>query len=161
MKNLKITIIAALSKDNGLGKDNQLLFKIKEDLIRFKTITSGHPIIMGRKTFETIGRPLPNRTNIIVTRQSDFIAKDCLVTHSLDEALTEAKKIDDQIFIIGGGEIYREALPKTSHLYLTVIDRKVPADTFFPDYKEFITIISRESHVTEDGIPYTFLELTR
>lgn len=156
-----INLIVAIGRNRELGKENKLIWQISEDLQRFKALTTGHPIIMGRKTFESIGRPLPNRTNIIITRQTDFKAEGCLVTHSLSEALEIAKNIDHEIFIIGGGELYREALPLADKLYLTLIEAEAEADTFFPPYSEFSKIISQKDHETSEGLQYSFLELTR
>ncbi len=143
-----ISAIAAISeKDRGLGSGNDLIWKIPEDLKRFRTLTSGHPIIMGRKTYESIGRPLPNRLNIVVTRNAEYAAQGVLVCNSLEAAIEKAKKATgaDEIFIIGGGELYKEALPFTDRLYLTLIKANAEADVFFPEYeKEFTKEISRE-----------------
>ncbi len=157
-----ISIIAALSAiDRGLGKDNQLLWKISQDLKRFKELTSGHPIIMGRKTFESIGRPLPNRTNIIITRDTTYQKDGCITVHSLEEGIRKAREVEQQeLFIIGGGEIYNQALPLADKLYLTLIDEKKDADTFFPDYTKFKKEVVREEH-KEEELLYTFLILER
>nr|AIA19075.1 Dihydrofolate reductase [uncultured bacterium] len=140
----KISMIAAIQKkDRGIGNDNKLLFAIKEDLQRFKALTTGHPIVMGRKTFESIGRPLPNRTNIVITRNTDFVAEGCVVVSSLDEAIGKAKEVEQiEIFIIGGGEIYKQALPFTDRLYITEVEGEEEATVFFPEYTEFSKIIS-------------------
>ncbi len=143
-----ISAIAAISeKDRGLGKGNDLIWKIPDDLKRFRALTSNHPIIMGRKTYESIGRPLPNRLNIVVTRNPDYQAQGILVCGSLEAALEKAKKAAgaEEIFIIGGGELYKEALPVTDRLYLTLIKANAEADVFFPEYeKEFTKEIFRE-----------------
>lgn len=159
---MKISIIAALSAvDRGLGKNNQLLWKIPNDLKRFKELTNSHAIIMGRKTYESIERPLPNRTNIIITRDTSYQKEHCMVAHSLEEALQKAREVEQQeMFIIGGGEIYNQALPFTDKLYLTLIDEKKDADTFFPDYSEFQRKIFEEKH-QEEIPPYTFINLER
>src|SRR4051812_17218378 len=143
-----VSMIAALQKkDRAIGKGNNLLWRISDDLKRFKSLTTGHPIIMGRKTFESIGRPLPNRTNIIITRNSDYIQENCIICHSVSEAIEYAQKNNDsEIFIIGGGEIYKEALPHANKLYLTVVDDTQTGDVFFPDYSEFKKVISEENH---------------
>lgn len=158
---VKISLIAAIAENNALGKDNKLIFRIYEDLKRFKVLTSGHAIIMGRKTFESIGRPLPNRTNIIVTRDKGFKADGGEVVHSVEEAVETAKKVEDnEIFIIGGGQIYKQSINFADKLYLTVVEGEPEADTYFPDYAEFKKVIFEESHET-DGLKYKFLELER
>ncbi len=157
-----VSAIAAISeKDRGIGKDNDLLWKIPEDLKRFKEITLGHPIIMGRKNFESIGRALPKRMNIVITRDSAYHAENCVIVHSVEEAIAKAKLLDnEEVFIIGGGEIYKQALPFTDRLYLTIIHAEKPADVFFPDYSQFTNVISRDTHEFE-GTPYTNLTLGR
>lgn len=155
----QISIIAAIDKKGGLGKDNKLLFKISEDLKRFKKLTLNHPIIMGRKTFESIGRALPQRTNIIITRNKDYKAKGCLVCYSLDKAIKLAKNKDkDEIFIIGGGQIYKQAIGLADKLYLTLVDKELEADTFFPDYSDFDKITYQKKQ-TSKRYKLTFLEL--
>ena len=156
-----ISAIAAISSNRGLGYKNDLLFKIPADMKRMRSLTMGHPIIMGRKTHESIGRPRPKRTNIIVTRDKVYTAEGCLVVHSVEEAIELAKQHDaNEIFIFGGGEIYKQAMPYVSRLYLTVVDGEFPADTFFPDYSSFTNIISEEKYQEED-YTYTFLTLER
>ena len=157
-----ISIIAAIGKNRELGKDNKLLWHIPEDLKRFKELTSGHVVIMGRKTYESIGKPLPNRINIIVTRDNDYHQKDTIVCHSLEEALRQAQgKPSKEVFIIGGGEIYKQGLEYADKLYLTLIDKEYPeADAFFPDYSEFKRILSEENH-EENGIFFKFIDLAR
>jgi len=157
----KISLIAAIAENSALGKDNKLIFRISEDLKRFKELTSGHPIIMGRKTFESIGRALPNRTNIIVTRDKDFKAEGCEVVHSVEEGIEAAGKVEkNEVFIIGGGQIYRQAIKFADKLYLTVVEGRPEADTYFPDYAEFKKIIHEESHESA-GYKYKFLELEK
>lgn len=157
----KISIIAAIGKNRELGKDNKLLWHIPDDLPRFKKLTLGHSIVMGRKTFESIGRPLPNRTNIVVTRDSSYEVEGVVVVHSIEKAIEEAKKKDkEEIFVIGGGQIYEQALPFTDRLYLTIVDAQAEADTYFPDYSEFKEIISEEKNESE-GLKYKFIELER
>lgn len=152
-------MIAAISKNRALGKDNKLLWKIPEDFKRYVAVTTGHTLIMGRKTFESIGRPLPNRTNIIITRDANFKADGCIICHSLDEALAKAKEIEkSEIFINGGAQIYEQALPLADKLYLTVVDQEVEADAFFPAYDEFKKITFQKEG-DFNGLKYTFLEL--
>lgn len=165
---MKVSIIAAIGKNRELGKDNKLLWHIKEDLQRFKALTAGHPIIMGRKTWESLPfKPLPNRTNIVVTRNSDFsFARSLLakLAGSLEEAIEFAKKEKggDKVFIIGGGQIYKEAIEKglVDKLYLTIVDASFDADTFFPDYSEFKKVIFEEDHDNGE-YKYKFLELEK
>lgn len=158
---MKISLIAAIASVNrALGKNNRLIYHIPEDLKRFKEITSGHPIIMGRKTFESIGMPLPNRTNIVITHDPEYYAEETEVVHSLDEALKQAqgKPGQDEIFIIGGGQIYQEAIKAANKLYLTIVEGNPEADTFFPDYSDFKKIVSEENH-ENDGLKYKFIDL--
>lgn len=163
----RISIIAALgATTRALGKGGELLWRIPDDLKRFKELTMGHPVIMGRKTWESLpekSRPLPGRTNIVVTRQAHYTAPGATVVGSLEAARAEAARAAgaDEIFVIGGGEIYREALPFVDRLYLTLIDEERDADTFFPEYeKDFIKIISEESR-NEDDLSYRWVTLER
>lgn len=158
----KISIIAAIGKNTrAIGKNNQLLWCIPEDLQRFKKLTSGRPIIMGRKTFESISRPLPNRTNIIVTRDKNFQALGCVICYSLEEALEKAKEIEkEEIFVIGGAEIYQQAMPFADKLYLTLMESDAEGDTFFPEYGEFTKTLFKQESIS-DNIKYTFLDLGR
>lgn len=173
MNNPKISLIAAIGKNRELGHNNQLLWKISEDLARFKRLTLGHPIIMGRKTFESIGRVLPGRKNIIISRDPRYTVEGAIVAHSLDEGIQSAKSegiatvaessltmTEGEIFVIGGGQIFEQALPFAKKLYLTVIHASAPADAFFPDYKEFTKVIARETK-SHNGITYEFLEVMR
>ncbi|MBI5613431.1 dihydrofolate reductase [Candidatus Gottesmanbacteria bacterium] len=157
-----ISIIACIGKNRELGKDNHLLWTIPGDLPRFKLLTTGHPIIMGRKTFQSIGKPLPGRTNIVISSDITFRASGVVVSRSLDEALELARKSvgNNEIFVIGGGSVYAQALGKTDRLYLTLVDAKAEADAFFPDYSKFTKNISSESHES-DGMKYTYLTLEK
>ncbi len=165
--NPTISIIAAISQNLVLGKNNKLLWHIPEDLARFKKITSNHPVIMGRKTFESIGKPLPHRTNIIITRDENYKTEGCLVVHSLEEAIKRVKGMPagakamagKKIFIIGGGQIYKQAITLADKLYLTVIKKDFSGDTYFPDYRRFKKIIYKKDGKSGD-LEYTFLELT-
>lgn len=129
-----ISIIVAMADNRVIGKDNAMPWHLPADLKHFKKITTGKPIIMGRKTFESIGQALPNRRNIVITRNSDYIAQGCDVVSSLEAAL---QLVSDQpeICIIGGAQIFQEALPLAQRLYLTFIDLNVEGDTFFPDWQ--------------------------
>jgi dihydrofolate reductase len=156
-----IAIAAVGEKTRAIGKDNELLWRIPDDLKRFKRITSGHPIIMGRKTFESIGRPLPNRTNIVLTTDPDYFAEGILVAHSIEDALEQGKKHDkEEIYIIGGASIYKQAMPYTDKLLLTLVKSTDEGDTYFPDYSDFTKVVKSEEYVNEEP-PYTFVELER
>jgi len=156
-----INIIAAIqTKDRGLGQHNDLLYAIPEDMKHFRDTTRDAIVIMGRKTWESIPekfRPLPKRTNIVITRNSNYNAPGAIVVGSLDEALRAARNEDADIFIIGGGEIYKQALPFTNRLYLTLIDGDKEADVFFPEYEYDFSEITRESHTTDDRLRYHFV----
>ncbi len=164
-----ISIIAAIGSNRELGKNNKLLWHIPEDLERFKELTLMHPVIMGRKTYESIGKPLPDRLNIIVTHDRNFKAEGCLVTYSLEEAIELAKgepsftKVSagkEEIFIIGGGQIYEQAINIADKLYLTIVKGTYDADTFFPDYPHFKKVILNKEGQYQQ-YHYTFLELVR
>jgi dihydrofolate reductase len=129
-----ITIIAAIAKNNALGKDNDLIWHLPADLKRFKAITSGHHILMGRNTYESIGKPLPNRTTIIITRNKNYFKDGCLVANSIEEAI-ELVENDDSIFIIGGAQIYNETIKKglADKLDITQVHQEFEADVFFPE----------------------------
>ncbi len=127
-----ISIIAAIANNNVLGKNNKLIWHLPADLKRFKKITSGHCVIMGRKTFESLGKPLPNRTNIIVTRNKNFKAEGCFIAHSIADALFLAKA-DEHPFILGGANIYQQALAYADILDLTLVHHDFEGDVFFPE----------------------------
>ena len=127
-----ITIIAAIAENNALGKDNQLIWHLPADLKRFKKVTLGHHIIMGRKTFESLGKPLPNRTTIIITRNKNYAQEGCIIVHSLQEAI-KAAKTDENPYILGGAEIYKQALEIADQLDLTFVHHPFEADAFFPE----------------------------
>lgn len=170
MKKSVVAAVVALGRNRELGKGNRLLWKIPGDIQRFRDLTRGHPLIMGRKTFESIlsyrDSPLPDRTNIIITRDADWKYEGVLVAHSLSEAFEKARGApgSDEIHIGGGAEIYKEALPLIDKLYLTLIDAEAPAggaDTFFPPYeKEFTKKVFEEEHEWE-GIKYRYVDLER
>lgn len=133
MKNLKqtITIIAAIADNNALGKNNDLIWHLPADLKRFKKTTTGHHIIMGRNTFESIGKPLPNRTTVIISRNADYKAEGCIIVDSLGKALKVAKN-DETPFIIGGAQIYEQAISIADKLDITEVHHTFDADVFFP-----------------------------
>ena len=154
--------MVSISENRVIGNNNDLVFRIPEDFIRMKKITNGHPLIMGRKTFESIGRPLPNRTNIVITRDPEFKAGGIIVVSSLEEGVEKAKGApgNDEIFIFGGGQIFAEALPITDRLYITLVHKTVEGDTFFPDYSAFTNVVEEIPGQFED-LSYTFLTLER
>jgi dihydrofolate reductase len=156
-------VVAVTRKNAAIGNGKELLFRISDDLKRFKELTTGHPLIFGRKTFESIGRPLPNRTNIIITRNTDFKAEGCIVVSSLEEAVQKAAEIDSEIFIGGGGEIYKQAFPIAQKLYLTIVDSDAEGNIFFPDWtKDFTKETFREERYDEKtGLKYTWINLER
>lgn len=128
---MRISIIVAVAENNVIGKDNKLIWNLPKDLKHFKETTTGHYIIQGRKTFESFGRPLPNRTNVIITHNQNYKADECIVVHSLNEAFEIAKN-EQEVFIIGGGKIYEQALPVADRIYLTKVHHSFDGDTFFP-----------------------------
>ncbi len=127
-----ITMIAAAGENNSLGKDGDLVWHLPDDFKRFKKLTTGHHIVMGRKTWESFPRPLPNRTHVVITRDKNYIADNAIVVHSIEDALAYCKD-EDHIFIIGGGEIYNLALPFATHIELTRVHNTYEADAFFPE----------------------------
>lgn len=146
-----LSIIAAMGRNRAIGFKNTLPWRLPADLQRFKQLTLGHHIIMGRKTYESIGRPLPGRTSIIITRQPDFQAEGCLIAHSLDEAIDLAKSRDEQeAFIIGGAEIYAQALSSADRMYLTLVEAEPEADAFFPAFDENLWEKILEESIAED-----------
>lgn len=156
----KISLICCIAKNRGIGKDNKLLFDIPEDLQRFKAITMSHPIIMGLKTFESIGKALPGRLNIVLSK-NNIDAPGITVCQSVDETIAIASDNDAQeIFFIGGGSVYEQTIALADKLYLTIVDAEVPADTFFPDYSDFKKIV-REENKESNKYKYRFIELER
>jgi dihydrofolate reductase len=156
-----ISMICAVGKNLAIGRDNKLIWNLPNDLKHFRDVTAGHTVIMGDRTFESIGRPLPNRKNIVVTLVKEYEAPGCEVRNSLEEVLNEYKKNEEEVFVIGGATIYKLSLPYADKLYLTLVDDAPEgADAFFPDYSEFKKEISREEH-EENGIKYSFVELIK
>lgn len=167
-----VSIIAAVGRNRELGKDNRLLWNIPEDMAHFKERTSGHPIIMGRKTYESIGRPLPNRTNIVITHDIDYkLPMGVYKVPTIEEAIEIANLHEitpadpsgekrGEIFVIGGAQIYKLAMQYADKIYLTVVDHEFSdADAHFPDYSEFQVIKERKSK--DHNYSYSFLELAR
>lgn len=142
-------MIAAAAENNALGKDNELVWHLPNDFKRFKSLTTGHHIIMGRKTFESFPKPLPNRTHIVISRQSGYKPEGCIVVNSLNEALAICPK-DEDSYIIGGGEIYKLALPYADRIELTRVHHQFDADAFFPEIKEAEWKLSESEFHTKD-----------
>lgn len=165
-----LSIIAAIGKNNELGKGNELLWHMPADMRHFRETTSGHPVIMGRKTFESLGtsadgslgKPLPNRRNIVVTRNMDYRKSDVEVVYSLDVAMKLLENLSDEVFVIGGSEIYRQALPFADKLYITRIDGEdKEADAHFPEIRNTEWEESyREHHDADDKNPFAYTFLT-
>nr|AIA17994.1 Dihydrofolate reductase [uncultured bacterium] len=155
-----ISAIVAMSQNRVIGVNNQLPWKIPEDLKRFKTLTLGHPVIMGRKTYESIGKVLPGRENIIITRQPHYSVPGATVVSSVEEAIRHCEGKSGEIFMIGGAEIYRQVMPKIQRLYLTLIEKQFEGDAFFPTWgKDEFKEVSREER--SDPISFSFLVLER
>ena len=156
---MTVTIIAAIGKNRELGKDNDLLWHLPNDLKRFKKVTKGHTVIMGRKTFESLGKALPHRTNIIITRNKNYTAENCTVVNSLAEALQKVN--NDNPFILGGAEIYAQSMDIADTLDLTLVDATFEADAFFPEIDTTIWIeVYREDHKTDEQHPYNYSFVT-
>ena len=156
-----ISLIAALSENRVIGSKGEIPWKIPGEQKRFKEITTPHPVIMGRKTFESIGRLLPNRPNIIITSDTAYSVTDALVTHSLSEAIEKATELDqDEIFVIGGGKVFEEAIGSADRLYLTIVHTEVEGDAFFPEYSDFRKVVYQEDKEA-GGYRFTYLTLER
>ena len=153
--------MAAIADNNALGKDNQLIWYLPGDLKRFKRMTLNHAVIMGRKTFESLGKPLPNRINIIITRDKNYKAEGCVIVNSLKEALKAAKEEDENPFILGGAEIYKQAMPFADKLDLTFVHHKFDADVFFPEIDKTIwKERSREDFKADEKNKYDYSFVT-
>jgi len=160
---MKCSIIVAMSENRVIGRDNQLPWRLPADLKRLKSLTMGHHLLLGRKTFESIGRPLPGRKMVVITRQSDFSSPGIQVAHSLGGALDLAQG-DDEVFVGGGAGIYQEALALADRIYLTVLHQEFEGDTLFPAYDSSDWCVTeREAHGPDQKNPYdyTFLTLDR
>lgn len=150
-----VSVIVAVAENGVIGDKNSLLWHISEDLRNFKRVTSGHPVIMGRKTFESLGRPLPNRKNVVITRQ-DIEIEGCEVVHSLEEAIG-LFPAEEEVFIIGGAQIYREALPIADRFYLTKVHHSYEGDTSFPEWNvSEWRVIESESFECGEKYEYPF-----
>ena len=152
-----LSLIAAMARNRVIGRDNDLPWRLPADFRRFKQLTMGHVLIVGRRTYESVGNPLPGRTFIVITRQLDYTPAGILVAHSLDEALAIARRQGgpDEVFVGGGAGIYAEALPRAHRLYLTRLDQDFAGDTFFPPFDEARwRLVSEEPHDAGDGADY-------
>ncbi|WP_295673441.1 dihydrofolate reductase [uncultured Mucilaginibacter sp.] len=159
---MNISIVVAISENHVIGKDNKLLWYLPNDLKHFKEITSGHTVIMGRKTYESVGKPLPRRRNIIITRQAISI-EGCEVVNSIEAALALCAD-EEEVFIVGGAEIYKQSMHLTDRIYLTIVHKVYDGDSFFPEInKSEWREVSREDHQPDEknAIPYSFITLER
>ena len=161
---MKISLIVAMASNRIIGQDGQMPWHLSADLKRFKQITMGHPIIMGRKTYEAIGRPLPGRTNIIISRSSAYQPEGCVLVNSVEAAIEHGCNLSDEVFVIGGAEIYKAALPLADNLYITQINKEFEGDTFFPeiDYKDWVE--EQREEVSDNraaGFSYSFVKLQK
>lgn len=163
---MKLSLLAALSTNNVIGRDNQVPWRLSTDLKRLKAMTMGHHVIMGRKTYESVGRPLPGRTNVVITRQENYAPEGVTVVHSLEDAVrVAARGGDDEAFILGGAEIYAQAMHRADRMYLTRVHAEVEGDTWFPDFDDV-----SEWHLTDaehfdadekNEYPFSFLTYER
>ena len=152
-----ISIIVAMDINRGIGYNGDLLTFIPGDLPRFKRITTGHTVIMGRKTFDSLPKgPLPNRKNIVISRNVNLKIDGAIVVKSLKKAINLCS-IEDEVFIIGGGQIYKEALPIANKLYITHINKEFPADTFFPEIPKKFKVLEREDHLGNSDLPFSYI----
>jgi dihydrofolate reductase len=153
-----ISLIAAMAENRVIGRNNKMPWDIPSDRRRFHAITRGHPIILGRKTFESIGRPLSNRTNIVLTRQQDYFVTGCVIVHDLKSAFAACAGADE-VFICGGEEVFSETIDLADRIYLTIIHKQVAGDAFFPDIPQCFEEVERRR--VEDDIPYDVVLYTR
>jgi len=160
---MTVSIIVAVANNGVIGRDNDLPWRLSEDLKHFKRTTLGKPVIMGRRTYESVGKPLPGRKNIVVTRDASYTAEGCEVAHSIQEAIGKAGDVEE-VMILGGGQLYKVALPMTDRIYLTQVDAEVAGDTRFPelDWSEW-NEVSRWEHPADEKNDHacTFLVLEK
>lgn len=166
--NIPVVIVAAVGKNTrAIGQGNGLIWHVPEDMKRFKALTLGKPIIMGRKTFESIleilGKPLPRRTNIVVTRQADYVAPEGVkITSTLEDAFAEASKENpEEIHIGGGAELYRQALPYTDKLFITWFDSDAAGDTFFPEFENEFEVVNKHPTQQHEALEYQWVDYQR
>lgn len=151
-----ISLIAAMANNRVIGKDNAMPWHLPADLAHFKAVTLGKPIIMGRKTYESIGRPLPGRKNIVISRDSSYTLEGCETANSLENAMELVSDVEE-LMIIGGGHLYSQALPLANRLYLTFIDLDIDGDTQFPKFEQLeLTEVKREKHLKDEKNPYDY-----
>ncbi len=155
-----ISLVAAMAKNRVIGLDNKMPWHLPADLKHFKAVTMSKPIIMGRKTFESIGRALPGRRNIVISRNTNFVAEGCELVHSIDAAIA-ATQDEQEIMIIGGGFLYQQMIKHADRLYLTFIDLDIAGDTCFPAFEDLnLTQIDSESHASDEKNPYPYQFVT-
>lgn len=151
-----ISIIAAVADNGIIGRDNTLPWHLPQDLRHFKSVTMGHPVIMGRKNYEDIGKPLPGRLNIVISRDKSFFAQGCVMAHSIEEAISAADT-NEEVFVIGGAQIYRLFLPLVNKMYITEVHTEAKGDIRFPDFdKALWKTVSREDHKADNNNPYDY-----
>jgi dihydrofolate reductase len=152
---MSISYIVAMDIQQAIGLGNSLPWRLPADLAYFKRTTLNHTVLMGRKTYESIGKPLPNRTNVIITQNKDYNAEGCQIVHSVEEAVELAK--NEEIFVIGGAEVFQLLMPAVNRLYITLIEHEFDADTFFPEFDiEDWVLESSEDGIKDDKNPYDF-----
>ena len=159
-----MALVAAVARGGVIGRDSGIPWRLPEDMRRFRTLTMGHPVVMGRRTWESLPdqfRPLPGRGNVVVTRNSDWSAQGADRAGSIEDALRLLEG-EDTVFVIGGGEIYAAALPSADELLLTEIDAEIEGDTYFPNWDpDDFEEVARERHVSSDGVGYSFVTYER
>ncbi len=160
-----IALISAMARNRVIGRNNSLPWKLPADMQHFKSLTTGHPVIMGRKTFESLGRPLPNRTNIVISRNPDYAPAGCLAARSIDAALELAARHlppdDPQAFVIGGENLYAQLLPRADRLYLTRIEADIDGDAWFPEFDTHDWLeTERRHHPADDRNPHACVFVT-
>ena len=163
---MKVSILAALSTNNVIGRDNQVPWRLSTDLKRLKALSMGHHVVMGRKTYDSVGRPLPGRTNVVITRQADYAPEGVVVVHALEDALHVARDANEtEVFILGGAEIYRQAMHRCDRMYLTRVHADVEGDTWFPDFDDVtewkLTDAEHFDADEKNEYPFSFLTYDR
>lgn len=161
----RLALIAAMTRDRVIGRRNALPWRLPADMRRFRELTTGHPVLMGRKTFESLGRPLPNRTNVVMTSDRAYAPAGCLIAHSLEQGLAIAAQhvdcVSPEIFVIGGENLYTQALARADRLYLTQIEAKIDGDAWFPEFEAGTwEVLARETRLADDKNPYDCVFLT-
>ena len=153
-----LTLVVAAARNNVIGKDNQLLWRLPNDTRYFKNVTWGMPVLMGRKTFESLGKPLAGRTNIVLTRNGSWKADGVTVVKNLDDAIFVAKQMDvKELMVIGGGEIYKMAMPKAGRIHLTRVEAEVEGDAYFPEIDQLLwKLVSRTDHAADEKHAYAY-----